>query len=684
MLIASSTAQKAAGALANLAAGYLNQEAIRQAGAVPQLVALLYAGEASEATQQAAGALRNLAANNSENKEAVREAGGIAPLVALLSAGPDSLCAQKAAGALRNLAANNVPNQDQIRVDGGLPRLVTLLHAGPHSIAAQESAAALANLSAGNPANKEAVRAAGGIAPLCALLQPQGTETAQHARVALHNVLSPSAMMAWMGLPQQPPEGSITPQLLALLASQVSGAGAGAGGGAAGQAAASQAAAEIAEIRAEMRNNAAGGGVPVQPQHFLGLALRDGEGAGGEGLAIPNLATPVVGAHTLTQLEEENLAHQRRFRELVAAAEARLRAGAADAAGSFSLYAAARARRLQAVLDVVELSQDVVELSQALERARSLAVPAEVLEPAVLRLVKLEEERVHTQRRRCEAIAMDACRSEAARARLRTLGLPDEAMRVPLEFLCPITQERMVDPVVASDGHSYEREAISHVLYRSSGLSPLTRERLRHELFPNIALRKAISEYETEAAGLLERFLEAQHQLSSTLPFPPTAAAARPLTTTPAPSWAAQQREPSSPPLLPAGEGQLREGWLQLPASHEAPRVESRVESAVVAAEEAVSEAVAAVAEAVAAVAAAVEERRRGAAEAAVTDTALAEISEVGVEAEIAEIAEEAEIAEITEEAESAEIAEIVEDAEGTEASHSGDVAARAVKRVRR
>jgi hypothetical protein len=41
-------------------------------------------------------------------------------------------------------------------------------------------------------------------------------------------------------------------------------------------------------------------------------------------------------------------------------------------------------------------------------------------------------------------------------------------------------------------------------------------------------------------------------------------------------------------------------------------------------------------------------------------DTALAEISEVGVEAEIAEIAEEAEIAEITEEAESAEIAEIV------------------------
>jgi len=30
----------------------------------------------------------------------------------------------------------------------------------------------------------------------------------------------------------------------------------------------------------------------------------------------------------------------------------------------------------------------------------------------------------------------------------------------PPEFYCPITHEVMVDPVVAQDGHTYERQAI--------------------------------------------------------------------------------------------------------------------------------------------------------------------------------------------------------------------------------
>ena len=87
-------------------------------------------------------------------------------------------------------------------------------------------------------------------------------------------------------------------------------------------------------------------------------------------------------------------------------------------------------------------------------------------------------------------------------------------MQPPPEFVCPITQEKMCDPVVASDGHSYEREAIMRVIHGSgphgthtgAGLSPLTREKLRHELFPNVALRKRIAEHETELADQLERF----------------------------------------------------------------------------------------------------------------------------------------------------------------------------------
>ena len=43
-------------------------------------------------------------------------------------------------------------------------------------------------------------------------------------------------------------------------------------------------------------------------------------------------------------------------------------------------------------------------------------------------------------------------------ARRSALGLDELA--TPHEFICPITCERMSDPVVASDGYSYERDAI--------------------------------------------------------------------------------------------------------------------------------------------------------------------------------------------------------------------------------
>ena len=109
---------------------------------------------------------------------------------------------------------------------------------------------------------------------------------------------------------------------------------------------------------------------------------------------------------------------------------------------------------------------------------------------------------------------------------------------MPPEFVCPITQERMADPVVASDGHSYERSAIVHVIFHSSGLSPLTRERLRPELFPNVALRKRICEHEGEMADALQRLADllggkphaeaqGEHPLPShTPPLPPPRRAA--------------------------------------------------------------------------------------------------------------------------------------------------------------
>ena len=63
---------------------------------------------------------------------------------------------------------------------------------------------------------------------------------------------------------------------------------------------------------------------------------------------------------------------------------------------------------------------------------------------------------------------------------------------VPTEFVCPITQNKMAEPVVAADGISYERKAISKWL-AGSNLSPSFGTALPSKtLTDNINLRKRI------------------------------------------------------------------------------------------------------------------------------------------------------------------------------------------------
>jgi hypothetical protein len=58
-------------------------------------------------------------------------------------------------------------------------------------------------------------------------------------------------------------------------------------------------------------------------------------------------------------------------------------------------------------------------------------------------------------------------------------------------FLCPITREIMEDPVVAKDGHTYERESIE-MWFRNNSRSPKTNSEISTELVPNYALKSAI------------------------------------------------------------------------------------------------------------------------------------------------------------------------------------------------
>lgn len=65
----------------------------------------------------------------------------------------------------------------------------------------------------------------------------------------------------------------------------------------------------------------------------------------------------------------------------------------------------------------------------------------------------------------------------------------------PADFLCPITQELMLDPVIACDGHTYERRAIDEWL-RQHNTSPLTSQQLENRtLLPSHTLKRMIREF---------------------------------------------------------------------------------------------------------------------------------------------------------------------------------------------
>ncbi|KAG6590933.1 uncharacterized protein IUM83_18411 [Phytophthora cinnamomi] len=71
---------------------------------------------------------------------------------------------------------------------------------------------------------------------------------------------------------------------------------------------------------------------------------------------------------------------------------------------------------------------------------------------------------------------------------------------VPEQLICPITGCPMMDPVVAADGHSYEREAILQ-WFTTSDISPMTGMHMpTTQVFPNFTLRQLSEEVQAAAA----------------------------------------------------------------------------------------------------------------------------------------------------------------------------------------
>ncbi len=66
---------------------------------------------------------------------------------------------------------------------------------------------------------------------------------------------------------------------------------------------------------------------------------------------------------------------------------------------------------------------------------------------------------------------------------------------IPNEFLCPITQELMRDPVCAADGYTYERRAIEEWLTKKQ-TSPIMNLSINGtQLYSNKVLKMLINKY---------------------------------------------------------------------------------------------------------------------------------------------------------------------------------------------
>lgn len=68
-----------------------------------------------------------------------------------------------------------------------------------------------------------------------------------------------------------------------------------------------------------------------------------------------------------------------------------------------------------------------------------------------------------------------------------------KGMKIRDEFMCPITYELMREPVVASDGHTYEKSAIEKWL-KSHQISPRNGEPISATTISNINLKKLIQD----------------------------------------------------------------------------------------------------------------------------------------------------------------------------------------------
>ncbi len=84
--------------------------------------------------------------------------------------------------------------------------------------------------------------------------------------------------------------------------------------------------------------------------------------------------------------------------------------------------------------------------------------------------------------------------STAEECKAQSAAVVAKPAEPPTEFFCPITQEILLDPVVLTDGFSYERQAVVEWLSHRM-ISPITGKPVNNALMPNTVLKVLINDW---------------------------------------------------------------------------------------------------------------------------------------------------------------------------------------------
>ena len=221
-------------------------------------------------------------------------------------------------------------------------------------------------------------------------------------------------------------------------------------------------------FRASAAAAASEAGLPDDPEALRAAALSLASG-------VSRLADALAAASAENATLTARLA-ERRFASADVAA--RLAAATAEAERG-----AARAAELDAELAAAR--EAAGEQAAALRRLQGAVAPGASEQDMAAQEAELQ---ANLERLR------EAVREERLRRSLRSA--------VQKEFLCPITMTTFCDPVIAADGHSYERSAIEAWLQHHN-TSPLTNLQLPHKhLVPNRAIKSAIASIMAAEGGI--------------------------------------------------------------------------------------------------------------------------------------------------------------------------------------